>query len=104
VAYADAELVGELRDAASIERAGGNAMRSDMRESRDSVDERSTRCELGPAPQTRPKARAFRGRGGVEEPAMVRIRDARGTNGAAVYARRRDADEEEPVEPWISRA
>jgi hypothetical protein len=102
--FADTQVASKLTDGAIVERAGGNAMRGNVREARDGIDDRASRRKLGTATETRPIPRAL-GRGGrVEEPTALGVRYARRTDRSAVHARRGDADEEESVEPCIPRA
>jgi hypothetical protein len=46
MAFTHAHVVREIADTASVECAGGDAMGSDVRESRDGVDDRAPRCKL----------------------------------------------------------
>ena len=104
MAFADAKVARELRNAAVVERARRDAVRGHVREPRHRVDERATRRELGATSKTRPESGAF-GRGRrLEEAAPVGVGHARRTHGTAVDPRRRDANEEEPVESRIARA
>src|SRR5687768_2163266 len=101
--FADAEVAREVGDASAVERAGGDAMRGDVCEARDRVDERASGRELGPAAKTGAEAGAFgRGRRLEESPAFG-IRDARRTDRSAIHASGGDAHEEESVEPCVAR-
>src|SRR5262245_9484525 len=104
MAFTDAQFVRELRDAPAVECAASDAVCGDVRESRNRVDDRSPRCKLGATAKTWSEPSAFCGGGRVEESTVVRVRDARRAHRAAIHARRRDADEKQPVEPRISRA
>ena len=102
--FTDAEVASELSDGAVVERAGRDAVRRHVRETRYGVHERATRRELRTAAETRSESRAFGGGRRLEESPALRIRNAGGAHRPAVYACRRNADEEQPVEPRITRA
>ena len=100
----DTKVPSELSDRAVVERACRNAVRRHVRETRDGIHDRAARRKLRTAAKTRPEARAVGGGRRLAEAPAVRLRNARGADGPAVHARRRDADEEQPVESCVSRA
>ena len=103
MSFPDAEIPGEVRDGAAVQRTACDPMRGCTRQARDRVDQRKPRRELGPAAHTWAKASALGRRGGAEESAVVMIRHACRAHGSAIDARRRDPDEENAIEACITR-
>jgi hypothetical protein len=102
LALAHAQLARQEADAASVERSGRDAHRRRSRHTVDGIHQRPPRCQLGPAPETGPKAVVLGGRGRCEKPAAIGVRHPRRADGTAVDHGRADAHEEDAVEPRVA--
>src|SRR5437868_2701725 len=98
MSLAQSELSGKRLHGPAVERASRDVLDHFVCEARDGVDRRLTRRELGTAPLARAVTRRL-GVGAREKEATIFApRDARWTDRPAVDPRRRDRDEEDPVE------
>jgi hypothetical protein len=100
----DTKVPSELSDRAVVERACRNAVRRHVRETRYGIHDRAARRKLRTAACVASWSHALRGRRSARGRRGRSGRNARGADGPAVHARRRDADEEQPVESCVSRA
>ena len=78
MALAHPQLRGKLSYAATVQRARRDPLRRRLRQPRHRVElrRRSTRGQLGTAPQTRPESRALGGGGRVEKAPVTIVREA----------------------------
>jgi hypothetical protein len=95
------ETMGKVFDADFIEQTVLDETRSSLSQPSARIDPGIPWCQLGTTAQARAKAGRFRRRGAREEQTVLSFGCLEVAYGTAVYPRRRDANEETPVESSV---